>query len=147
MLIDFSITPLLLKYLWVLTSWAAAAVPGVEPVVLKVSSSIFSSPSQHVEVSSGKILNWVSPCTSMEVCVRVNVWLKVLSHRCRQEWWCCFPVWSLKSCFELEVSYLEHGELKRPDQNDRLFVVLLRPFRNSCCQGRHYRLSMYWFET
>lgn len=61
-------------------------VPGVEPVVLKVSSSIFSSSSQHVEVSSGKILNRVSPCTSMEVCVRVNVWLKVLSHRCRQEW-------------------------------------------------------------
>lgn len=147
MSIDFSITPLLLRYLWVLTSWAAAAVPGVEPVVLKVSSSIFSSSSQHVEVSSGKILNRVSPCTSMEVCVHVNVWLKVLSHRYRQEWWCCFPVWSLKSCFELEVSYLEHGELKRPDQNDRLFVVLLRPFRNSCCQGRRYRLSMYWFEA
>lgn len=35
---------------------------------------------------------------------------------------------------------LVFGELKRPDQNDRLFVVLLRPFRNSCCQGRRYRL-------
>lgn len=109
MLIDF--TPLLLRHLWVLTSWAAA-VPGVEPVVLKVSSSIFSSSSQHVEVSSGKILNWVSPlCIHGSMCACVNVWLKVLGHRHRQEWWCCFPVWSLKSCFELEVSYLEHDLL------------------------------------